>query len=41
MRGGCTLYPYSRPARGKALAAQMPATIEAMYENLGSTTMDW
>lgn len=37
VRGGWTLYPFSRPARGKALAAQMIATIEAMYENLGST----
>jgi ketosteroid isomerase-like protein len=37
VRGGWTLYPFSRPARGKAIAAQMLATIESMYENLGST----
>jgi ketosteroid isomerase-like protein len=37
VRGNWTLYPFSRPLRGKALAAQMLATIEVMYENLGST----
>lgn len=37
VRGDWTLYPFSRPARGKASATQMLAMIEAMYENLGST----
>ncbi|MGO8737471.1 nuclear transport factor 2 family protein [Rhodoblastus sp.] len=36
VRGNWTLYPFSRPARGKAVVAQMLATIEMMYENLGS-----
>ncbi len=36
VRGGWTLYPFSRPARGKALVAHMLATIETMYDNLDS-----
>lgn len=37
VQGEWTLYPFSRPTRGKALLAQALAAIEAMYENLGST----
>jgi ketosteroid isomerase-like protein len=35
--GNWTLYPFSRPVRGKAVFAQALATIAVMYENLGST----
>ncbi len=35
--GNWTLYPFSRPARGKAIFAQALATVAVMYENLGST----
>ncbi len=37
VQGSWTLYPFSRPARGKAVFAQALAAVEAMYENLGST----
>jgi ketosteroid isomerase-like protein len=37
VQGNWTLYPFSRPARGKAIFAQMMAMVDAMYENLGST----
>lgn len=37
IQGNWTIYPFSRPARGKQILAQALAMIEAMYENLGST----
>jgi ketosteroid isomerase-like protein len=36
-QGGWTLYPFSRPMHGKAALGQMLATIDVMFENLGST----
>ena len=36
IQGNWTLYPFSRPARGKQTFAQALAMIEVMYENLGS-----
>ena len=36
IKGSWTLYPFSRPARGKVLLAQGLALVAAMYENLGS-----
>jgi ketosteroid isomerase-like protein len=35
-KGDWTLYPFSRPVRGKAAFQQVVAAINAMYENLGS-----
>jgi uncharacterized protein len=37
VQGGWTIYPFSRPARGKTLFAQALAMVDVMYENLGST----
>lgn len=37
VQGNWMLYPFSRPARGKAILAQVLKTVEVMYENLGST----
>lgn len=36
-RGSWTLYPFARPVHGKAAVGQMLATIDIMFENLGST----
>jgi ketosteroid isomerase-like protein len=37
VQGSWTLYPFSRPVRGKAAVGQMLAMIDVMFENLGST----
>ncbi len=37
VQGDWTLYPFSRPARGKKILEQAFAMVEIMYENLGST----
>ncbi len=37
VQGNWTLYPFSRPVRGKAIVAQALKMVEIMYENLGST----
>ena len=37
VQGDWTIYPFSRPVRGKKVFAQALAMVNAMYENLGST----
>jgi ketosteroid isomerase-like protein len=37
VQGNWTIYPFSRPVRGKKLFAEAMARMAAIYENLGST----
>lgn len=37
VQGAWTIYPFSRPVRGKGAFLQIMAAIDVMYENLGST----